>query len=574
MNRFLVFITGCRLRSIRWGWALVLAFSLTVNAAVADATAGTNWLSLADLLKKWEPVSLPEIQRAAEAGDITAAHYLGYCYGEGSRVTRSADQALVWYQRALQAGYLPSASNIGLLYQRGLSGSSNDMGKAVYYYTYGAERGLAQAQANLGMLYRDGNGVPQDPAQAMRWFRLAAAQGHATAMVEIGRLYRFGQGVKTNVAEAHRWFETAATEKNSSLAELNLGLLYEDQGELEKALTFYRQAADAGSTDAMIQLYLCYWNVKGVSSDHAKAVEWLGKAANAGNPYAQCLLGCYYETPRWEGEGRERALTAPNWHQAIHWYRLSAEQNWAGGQYHLGMLYVRGTGVEVDEVRGLKLVRAAVDDGLDAAASGLAELYAGGIGTPRNDADRPIELLWRCKSWDNLIFRHETGLGTERDFVAAAECYCEAAMSNAQYYWRYSLWDKIEFHPGKPQSAVRPSWAPDGHHVQIQLPVPYEDGSDDLRRALSLYLKSAKGDGQAALQIGNRYLAGQDAPPIPNPRLGVVHGGISRRFNRSTGKFKGTRTPYDRLRAENGEGKIHTASPAVAPRSGSDFRLI
>jgi TPR repeat protein len=36
--------------------------------------------------------------------------------------------------------------------------------------------------------------------------------------------------------------------------------------------------------------------------------------------------------------------------------------------------------------------------------------------------------------------------------------------------------------------------------------------ADDLRHALSLYLKSARRDGSAALQIANRYLTGIDCP--------------------------------------------------------------
>jgi TPR repeat protein len=508
MNVLIFFGFGWRRGIRRWGWALILLTGLSARAAIDTST---NWVPLTELVKKWEPIPLPEIQKAAEDGDVHAAHYLGYCYSEGLRVTRDAHQSLAWYQRALQGGYLSAANNIGMLFHHGRFGS-NSMAQAVYHYRYAAERGLDQAQANLGFMYRDGEGVPQDFTNALHWFRLAAAQGHSTAMVEIGRRYRFGEGVESNIDEALRWFEMASKTKDPALAKLNIGLVYQEtRGRPEKAVPFFQQAADEGSTEAMVQLYVCYWRGKGVAADHDKAIEWLTKAGNAGDPYAQCLLGDYFEQREWKGEGKDRRLTAPNWAQAFHWSRLSAEQNWPGGQYHLGMLYVRGQGVERDEARGLALVRAAADEGVEAALHDLASLYAQGIGAPRSEADRPINLLWRSKSWEELIRRFERGLGTERDIVSAAECYCETALLNAPYYWRYTLEDKIEYHPGKSQNAWT-SFRADDDHVSIGITIPYEDGSDDLRRALSLYLKSAKGDGRAAFQIGTRYLKGQDAP--------------------------------------------------------------
>jgi uncharacterized protein len=474
-------------------------------AASAAVDTSTNWVALSELQKKWDPLPLSEVQKAAENGDVHAMHYLGYCYGEGLRVTRDPNQSLAWYKRGMQAGYLSSANNIGMLFHRGLFGS-NGMAQAVYYYTYAAERQNDQSQMNLGVLYRDGNGVPQDFGQAMHWFQLAAAQGHAGAMVEIGRLYRFGQGVESNLSEAMRWFQKAVDEKNSPLGQANLALVYESQGQSQRAIALYEEAANQGSVDAMIQLYTIYWEGQEVPTNRVKAIEWITKAGNTGNAYAEFMVGYHYETRRWEYHGAQLVYTSPHWPEAFHWYRLSAKQNWPAGQYHLGMLYLRGKGVEIDEARGLELVRAAVDQGLPDAMHDLAQCYAFGIGEPRNDADRPIELLRRSKSWDELISRYEAGLGTERDLTAAAECYCEGALES----WRFTLADKIDFHPGTPTHTMTEIQSFDERQIQVQ--IPYVDGSDDLRHALSLYLKSAKGDGPAAWQIGNRYLKGQDAP--------------------------------------------------------------
>src|SRR6185503_8285796 len=157
------------------------------------------------------------------------------------------------------------------------------------------ERGNDQAQMNLGVLYREGHGVPLDYAQSMHWFQLAAAQGHASAMVEIGRLYRFGHGVEKNPDEAIRWFEKAVNEKDAPLGKVNLGELYLEQGETEKALKIFQQAADQGSPNALGELYLVYWDGNGVPIDHKKAMEYLIKAADTGYVWAEYTLGLRYE---------------------------------------------------------------------------------------------------------------------------------------------------------------------------------------------------------------------------------------------------------------------------------------
>lgn len=495
---------------LRLTWVLALLCCFTASAAVDTSTNATP---IAELLKKWDPVPLSEVQKAADDGDVHAMHYLGYCYGEGLRVSRDANQSLAWYKRGMAAGYFMSANNIGMLYKRGQLGS-HDMMQAVYYFRYAADRGVDQAQANLGFMYRDGEGVPQDSTQAMYWFQLAAAHGNSGAMVEIGRFYRFGQGVEKKPDEAIRWFEKAANAKDDRMGRVNLGEIYLEQGQTQKAVALFQEAADQGSPNAMAELYRVYWDGNGVPVDHKKAFEWLIKSASNGYVWAQNTLGEGYEIIGWEDDDSRSGIRpkAPNWGQAFRWYRLAAEQGSSEAQDHLGMLYVRGQGVEQDEARGLELVRAAADQGLEAALHDLASLYAQGIGAPRNDADRPINLLRRSKSWEELMRRYEQGLGTERDIFSAAECYCETAMLDSPYYWRPTLNDKIEYNPEKPQKGTRPIPADDGHGSTGIL-VPYEDSSDDLRHALSLYLKSVLGEGGTAVEIGNRYLkGGQDAP--------------------------------------------------------------
>jgi TPR repeat protein len=475
---------------------------LFTSAQTTEIKTNTPYLPLAELLKKWEGVPLAQVEEAADKGNPLAQHYLGYCYMEGLRTAPNPEMGAFWYRRALTNGYLASANNLGFAYQHGLLGS-NDLSRAIYYYKYAAQRGLAQSEVNLAVLYRDGMGVQKNALQALHWFRLAAAKGHPVAMVEIGRAYRFGRGVDQNLDEAEKWFRKAADTGNA-LAQLNLGLLYEDEGRQVEAFQFYQRAADQGQTTAMTKLYCCYWDGIGIAPDHAKAMQWLTKAAEARDSWAQYLMGYRYEHPD-DQEGSNR-VPVPNLIEACQWYRRSADQNYAEAQYCLGLFYLKGQVVNRDEERGLKLVRAAADQGLNDALIGLADLYAQGIGEPRSDQDRPLQLLTRAREYSQLIYRYEYGVGTPRDLVAAAQWYCRAALAGYG-----SINDKVEFHPSNGFMKGMPtvsSWDGKG----ICQPIQTGDPNDEVRRVLSFVLKAAQGNGAAALRVGNMYLTGQDAP--------------------------------------------------------------
>jgi uncharacterized protein len=63
-------------------------------------------------------------------------------------------------------------------------------------YRKAAERGLAEAQNNLGLMCRQGRGVPQDDAEAVKWFRKAAKQGYGPAQNNLAEMRRQGRGVQ------------------------------------------------------------------------------------------------------------------------------------------------------------------------------------------------------------------------------------------------------------------------------------------------------------------------------------------------------------------------------------------
>jgi len=440
--------------------------------ASGNSTQGApRWPSLQKVLEKWRDAPLEAIERAAESNDLTAQHYLGYCYSEGWRFQQDSRKGIAWYQRAGKAGYMPSFSNLGLLYQQG-KGVPQDYAKMLDYYRLAADGGLTKAQVNIGYLYRDGIGVQRDPVEAMNWFRRAADQGDPIAMVEIGRP--------------------------------------------EAAFRIYEQSAEGGDAEAMYALACDYNAGNGVAPDREKAAAWMTKAAEAGNAAAQCEVGFRYENPPRDPSKPVRM----NLPQAVKWYRLAADQNNAGGQYRLGLCYLAGQGVEKDEERGLDLIRRAAEKNGPAPLIELARLYAMGVGEPRNDQDRPMQLLqraaqdaseWGWGAYRALIFRCQYGPATDRDLIAAVQWYCRAALAGVE---GCSLVDKLETGQTKlrPMASFKVERETECALLSIRLP---DNGgpSDRFLAVMSLYLKAARrNDSQALTQIGQMYAAGRDVP--------------------------------------------------------------
>jgi hypothetical protein len=68
-----------------------------------------------------------------------------------------------------------------------------------------AEKGGAEAQADLAGHYFMGDGVKQDHAEAAKWLRMAAAQGNSSAQGNVGMMHGLGLGVPQDDIRAYMW---------------------------------------------------------------------------------------------------------------------------------------------------------------------------------------------------------------------------------------------------------------------------------------------------------------------------------------------------------------------------------
>jgi TPR repeat protein len=98
-----------------------------------------------------------------------------------------------------------------------------------------------------------------------------------------------GKGVAQNDAQALQLFRVAADQGYAG-AQNNLGDMFYNEKDYEKAARFYRLAADQGYTRAQVNLGNMFYHGRGVAQDNAEAIQLYLLAAEKGNTTAQSML--------------------------------------------------------------------------------------------------------------------------------------------------------------------------------------------------------------------------------------------------------------------------------------------
>ena len=144
---------------------------------------------------------------------------------------------------------------------------------------------------------------------------------------------------------------------------------FDETPEETAAIASLRAAAEAGQSEAQFNLGLCYKRGEGVERDAAAAVHWFSRAAREGHePLAQTNLGVSY----YFGEGVEQNAT-----EAVGWFGLAAEQGEPNAMHNLGMCYAQGVGVpRADKLRALELLARAAQKGHGGARAAYETLAA------------------------------------------------------------------------------------------------------------------------------------------------------------------------------------------------------
>lgn len=285
--------------------------------------------------------SFEALSAAAHAGDARSMANLGFYYLTAENDPEMEGKALHWFQKGAEAGDVMAIVGLGRCYENGF-GTAKNPELAFNTYKLAAEKGYGAAYFELGLCYGEGIGTWEDSGLAVYSYEEGAKLGSSDCMTALGICYQYGaEGVIASGSKAVEYYEKAIQTGGWTVpsAQMNLAKIFMEGHDVQKdmrvAVEYFKQAANGGNDEAMNQLGHIYRN----AGDFDRAYQWYKKGATAGNiESTDCLGYCYLM-----GDG-----VARNPETAIVCFQKASQAGDSGADYHLGYCYVEGLGVAKD----------------------------------------------------------------------------------------------------------------------------------------------------------------------------------------------------------------------------------
>lgn len=354
----------------------------------------------------------------AEAMYYAADYFINYRYRNDKQIQKYYDMI----KRSAELGFPKAQFDLGGWYLNGYSwvGEKN-IEEAIRWYSKAVENGSTKAGLKLFEMYSKGEGVEKDESKSLSWLdKLANDYNNPEAQYQLGVIYEEGRGVNVNTREAFGLYQKAAgqghAEADKRLSRLKKDIakiasddywtgykyksgIYSDKGDAEElALKYFRNSAELGNLDAMVELGQCYQYGLGTPIDPGQAITWYQNAAEQGSVTAQYRLGQCYDEGFGVAKDQSKAVNsyikaASKGHvlaqralakyylelvgdsrQALFWARKAWDQGDAESAYILGMMYDMGFGVQEDDDAALAFYRQAAEKGFEEARERVKKL--------------------------------------------------------------------------------------------------------------------------------------------------------------------------------------------------------
>ena len=308
-----------------------------------------------------------------------------------------------------------------------------DYTSALIYFKKAANFNNPKALYYLGLIYNMGYGVPIDYNKALDYYDRSSKLGYVSATKNLGAMYHYGLGVKINFNTACSLYKKAINSCGSAVSFNDIGICYEDgvggfEKNINKAIEYYKKAADLGSEPNLLHLAAVYHNMKdyeksfvlfkrvsqtksdiirseglyflgwyyyygeGVKKDYKKAVEYFKQSAKLANSNSYNDLGMMYA----DGEGVKKDPT-----KAFFYYSKAAELKNKYGLYNVARCYNFGIGVKKDINKAIRYYNLSGDLGYSHAYYNLSVIYKDGEGSIKKDYDTAFDYLVKAAKMGN-----------------------------------------------------------------------------------------------------------------------------------------------------------------------------
>ena len=355
---------------------------------------------------------------------------IGYLYDQGLGVNQDSFEAMKWWRKAIRLHLTTTDGSAryshleDYIIAKPLMKTLNQSEKNAYKSIEAqAEKGNTISMVDLGLCYNKGiGGISQNNKKAIEWWLNAANKNDTAGMVLIGSLYENDPKIEKGKLKKDRRYEIA--------------------GE------WYRKAVDLGCAQALFQLYVMYKKVDIGYNNTNKSFEYLKKYAIAANDAGSMhnIAIMYYfgyedstasqkefdceKVWKWYKEKKERwpkpnyydisKGVARNYERAYEWCQKAADLDNDKSMNMLGYMLEKGIGTAKDENKGFKWYQKAAHAGNVAAWYNLGAIYY-------DKHDTIQARYWWQKAKEKGNMNSTFGIGRlcydAKDYAGAYECF-------------------------------------------------------------------------------------------------------------------------------------------------------
>ena len=357
-------------------------------------------------------------------GDLKATFSLGRLHYDGSRTKKRNLRTARAYFMIVARKYWAKDGSV-------LPDDGDEVGKTA-----------SKAAAYLGRMFLRGEATEPSFEKALTWFRRGLANGDASCQHELGLMYLHGYGVRKDPVAAANYFKAAA-EQDWPAAQVQLGKLFLDQGDIPASTRFFELAVRHGQIEAFY--YLAELTNSGVGRDRSCGLATAYYKVVAEK--AEAIHSSFEEANRaYENGDKETAIVA---------YMMAAEQGYEYAQANVAYILDEHTSTlplgsllpwkrkPSSLLRNAFLAlmywtRSAKQHNIDSMVK-MGDYYLGGYGV---EADmekaatcyQTAEMQQSAQAMWNLGWMHENGIGVEQDFHLAKRFYDMALETNQESY--------------------------------------------------------------------------------------------------------------------------------------------
>ncbi|KKC33950.1 tetratricopeptide repeat protein [Devosia psychrophila] len=367
------------------------------------------------------------LQLIASSGSVSGAVTLGDYYVQGLGVQSDPDEALKWYERAVQGGNSISAmSRIAEQYV-----ASTDPAKqrlALPWWEKAAAAGSITAQVTIANAYAQATWLSFNPLKATLWYSKAIAAGDLTSVDALAKLHvQFGGAAGLATAEQ---VYTDAIDAGLKGAGLRYATFLASVGRDAEAVALLQNKDEPLTTAGALLLRRLFTTGEAGQQALDKADHYLEIAREevSSDPAERLVLAdALLDSEKPEDQAEAVTLLK----------ELSA-QRLPGVVRMLGDAYIMGRGTAKDVETGLNIYTRGIGAGEIEASVGLAELYAEGVYLPA-EPQKALELFTQAlvaaprNSGANsgLADLYRSGALGKPDLAKAARHYLAAAAAGS-----------------------------------------------------------------------------------------------------------------------------------------------